>query len=304
MNTSQMNCFLAAAECLNFTKAAERMHLSQPGLSRQISAMERELGVELFERGKSPVRLTAAGAICVEHFSRITEDFQKMLNQLTMAQRLEQGSIIIGAIEGQLVGLCYENVLNYVWSTRPNVKIKMSYYSISDLCKALVEGELDIAIMPEAEAERLPGVAFTRSHMEKCCLIVPSSHSKANAENPTLQDFKDEIFLVLAESDSEVLAKQHMEICQAAGFTPKQHVVPTVGTLTMLLEMGAGITVLDAWHTLRNASHVKFLQVPDIGYQIEAAAWREDNANPYIQVFIERIKHDYEEPQAESKLPE
>jgi DNA-binding transcriptional LysR family regulator len=92
-----------------FYKAAERMYLSQPGLSRQIAAMEREIGIELFERGKNPVKLTAAGAICGEYLEWIRGEYQKMLNEATMAQRIEHDSLNIGGIEGQLVGQCYEN---------------------------------------------------------------------------------------------------------------------------------------------------------------------------------------------------
>ena len=63
MNFSQIKCFLAAADCLSFTKAAERLYLSQPVLSRQIASMEDELGIELFIREKKSIRLTPAGEV-------------------------------------------------------------------------------------------------------------------------------------------------------------------------------------------------------------------------------------------------
>jgi DNA-binding transcriptional LysR family regulator len=289
MNTSQINCFLAAAECLNFTKAAERLFLSQTGLSRQIATMECELGVELFERVRNTVQLTEAGSICVSYLTKVKSDLQKMTEEALLAQRSKQDSISIGGLEGQLVGKYYENALMYFWMNNPNTKIKMFYFNVPDLCKALVDGNVDIGILPAADAERVPGILYRRSRIEKRCLVVPGSHPKADKENPTLYDFQDETFLVLAENDSDTIARQHRQICQTAGFTPKQRIVPDFGTLVMLLEMGVGISVLNAWHSLRHNPKLKFLELPDIGYATEAVAWRKDNKNPNIPVFLSRV---------------
>jgi len=289
MNTSQVKCFLAAAECLNFTKAAERLFMSQSGLSRQMSAFEREIGIQLFERGRNSIRLTEAGAICASYLKRIMADYEKMLDEAAEAQRSKQNSLIIGGLEGQLIGECYKNSLSHLWQNHPDIRINMCYFNVAELCKALVEGDVDIAIMPEAEAERLPGVLFKRSHVEECCLVIPRNHPMADKENPELQDFRDETFLMLSESDSGAISGQHRQVCRTAGFAAKQRIVPTYGTLVMLLEMGAGISVLNMWHSLRRAPHLKFLKMPDVGYQIEAVAWLKDNKNPNIPLFLDKI---------------
>ena len=144
MNTSQMNCFLAAAECLCFTQAAERMYLSQSGLSRQIAAMEREMGVELFKRGRNSIRLTESGKICADYLSKIRFDLQKMFDEAALAQCIQYSSFSIGGLEGQLVGEFYDNALIQFWRNNPDIKIKMCYCSVSELRRALVEGDVDI----------------------------------------------------------------------------------------------------------------------------------------------------------------
>lgn len=290
MNTSQIKCFLAATECLNFTKAAERLYMSQSGLSRQMSAFERELGIQLFERGRNSIKLTEAGAICASYLKRMMADYEKMLDEAMEAQRGKQNSLIIGGLEGQLIGECYKNSLSYLWENHPDIRINMRYFNVAELCKALMEGDVDIGIMPEAEAERLPGVFYKRSHVEECCLIIPRNHPKADKENPKLQDFRDETFLVISEDDSTAISGQHRHICRSAGFAPqKQRIVPTYGTLVMLLEMGAGISVLNMWHSLRRAPHLKFLKMQDVGFQIEAVAWLKENKNPNIPLFLNKI---------------
>ena len=184
MNTSQINCFLIAAECLNFTKAAERLFLSQTGLSRQISALECELGVELFVRIRNTIQLTEAGTICVAYLTKVRDDLQKMAEEASLAQRYKQDSLIIGGLEGQLVGKYYENAITYFWINNSNFRIKMFYYNTPDLCKALVDGDVDIGVMPEADAKQIPGVLYQRSRVEKRCLVVPSNHPKANKKKP------------------------------------------------------------------------------------------------------------------------
>ena len=74
MNFSQIKCFLAAADCLSFTKAAERLYLSQPVLSRQIASMEDELGIELFIREKKSIRLTPAGEVMAEGLAQLADE--------------------------------------------------------------------------------------------------------------------------------------------------------------------------------------------------------------------------------------
>jgi DNA-binding transcriptional LysR family regulator len=119
-----MRCFLAAAECLNFTKVAERLYMSQSGISRQISAIEREIGIELFERGRNSLKLTEAGSICAAYLTRIMTDFQKMLDEASMAQRSKQDTLVIGGLEGQLIGECYENSLMYLWQNHRKSRSK------------------------------------------------------------------------------------------------------------------------------------------------------------------------------------
>jgi DNA-binding transcriptional LysR family regulator len=283
-----MNCFLLTAEYLSFTKAAERLYLSQPGLSKQIGVLERELGVQLFDRTRNTIKLTKAGIVCVDHFKRIREEWQDALSYCASAKSPSKDSLVIGGIEGQLVGECYKQAFLYFWTRQPNTKITCAYYSISELGNALVEGEVDVAIMPEGDAKRLQNIDFRRSCFEECCLIVSKNHPKADSDTPRLEDFTNETFLVLSESESYTIYEQHRSICEAAGFE-KQRMVTSWGTLSLLLEVGAGITVLSRWHSLRHAAYLKFLPMANLGNQIEVFAWNLDNKNPNIPILINQV---------------
>ena len=291
MNNSQIRCFLSAAKHLSFTRAAEEMYLSQPGLSRQIAALENELGVSLFERRRNSIRLTAAGELCEKYFSRWKNDFLQMTADLENLNRNQRIPLVIGGLEGQLIGKCYENVLSWFWVNRPNVELRLSYYPASHLAGALVSGDIDLAFLPEREVENNPEIAYKRTRRDRCCLVVPADHPMANKENPSLFDFQDEVFLMLEDGDSEAVSLQHKMVARMDSFKPRAiRAVPTFGTLSMLLESKSGVSVLNKWHSLRSAPYLKFIEVPEIGYRVEAVAWRKGDDNPVVREFVDRLE--------------
>ncbi len=97
---SQMNCFLVAAECLNFTKAAERLLPVAARTEQADRAMEREMGLELFVRGRNSVRLTEAGEICANYITKMRGDYQQMLEEAAKAQDDQHSSFVIGVSKG------------------------------------------------------------------------------------------------------------------------------------------------------------------------------------------------------------
>ena len=289
MTSSQIQCFLAAVETMSFTQAAQRMYLSQPALSRQICALEQELGVKLFTRGRNTIKLTESGKICAEWFSNAQDDFRKTLHSALIAQQKQDSTLVIGCFEGQMVGKSYSDVLLYFWTQKPNTTVQISYFTQSGLNRALLSGEVDIAFMPEGEAALLPDVEYKPARKDRCCLVVSKAHPNADKPNPTLADFKDETFLVVSENDSGAVARQHLRVIESSGFELKHRTVPTFGTLAMMLQMGVGISVMNEWHSLRDAPDLKFLHLPEIGYRVEAVVWRRDNTNPNVPLFITKM---------------
>ena len=290
MTTSQIECFLAAAECLNFTKAAERLFISQTGLSRKIAAMENELGITLFERVRNTLRLTEAGIICEAYLKQINADIKKMKTEALMIQTQLSGKLIIGGMEGQQIGEFYKTPIQQFLNSYPNGQISIQYFNLAELKLALANGMIDVAVIPESEAKRIPNASYLRTYEEKACLVVPSSHVSEEMKDFDLEDFKDETFLILSREDSKEIYEQHMGICRQFKNMPKTRIVPNFGTLVALLEMGVGISVLNGWNSLRNDPNLRFLTLENSGYNVQAVAWMKDNMNPGILSFIGSIK--------------
>ena len=284
MNFSQIKCFLAAAECLSFTKAAERLYLSQPVLSRQIAAMEDELGITLFVREKKSVRLTPAGEVMADGMKDLAEDYQILVEKAAALHKGFAGSLNIGMIDGQLLCPPYSDGLTAFHDAHPDVRVNLSRHTIAGLRRALEDGDVDIGFAASFNVDDMENLEYITVGTAKTYLVVPKSHPLADAENLTLDDFKDDIFLTLAAEESPVINRN-------TGSWGKVRTLeaPNIAALALWLEAGYGIFPLNVNHQLRNNPNLIFKDIPGLGESTEIIAWKRDAKNPLITQFLDQF---------------
>lgn len=285
MNFSQIKCFLAAADCLSFTRAADRLYLSQPVLSRQIAAMEEELEIQLFMREKKSVRLTHAGEILAEGFKRLADDYQSLLEKANAVNSGFEGSLNVGMAEGQLVCPPYSDALKAFRKKYPDVLVNLSKHSLAELLAKLERGELDIAFGATFNVRDDGKLEYQKVAKTKNYLVVPANHPKANEERLTIEDFSGDTYLALSEQESQFIPG-------GAGWTHsgekhKTLTAPDIGTLALWLEAGYGIFTLNGNHALRNNPNIRFLDIPGLGETTEIIMWKRGNTNPMLEMFRE-----------------
>lgn len=284
VNFSQIKCFLAASECLSFTKAAERLYLSQPVLSRQIAAMEDELGMELFVREKKSVRLTPAGEVMADGLSELAQSYQILVNKAEALHKGFAGNLSIGLVEGQLICPPYSVGLTKFHDRYPDVHVNLSNHSLAGLKKALEDGDIDIGFASNDNFADMPDLESIVVGSAQIFLVVPKSHPLANVDNLTLEDFKDDTFLTLPAEESPVINR-------SIGRWGKVRTLeaPNIGALALWLEAGYGIFPLNGNHSLRNNPNLVFKNIPGLGSSTEIIAWKASNKNPLIKMFIEQF---------------
>ena len=103
MTDTQIQCFLTAAKCENFTKAAQQLFVTQPVLGRHIANLEEEIGFPLFSRDRKAVRLTPYGKLLEEYLLECQRGFTALKQKMLARQRLEKNELILGTVEGQNV---------------------------------------------------------------------------------------------------------------------------------------------------------------------------------------------------------
>ena len=142
MNIRQLRYFLAVAQELNFTRAAEKVGIAQPPLSQQILTLEQELGTQLFTRERRRVRLTAAGEILVDHAHRVINAAAAAEEAVRMAERGARATISVGAVYSAIYSVL-PGLLRYFSTVAPNVEVNLREMTIAQQIEGLNEGAIE-----------------------------------------------------------------------------------------------------------------------------------------------------------------
>lgn len=172
MNLEQLRSFVEVARFGNFTRAAEELYLAQPSLSRQIAALEQDLGAELFHRARGGSTLTAAGESLLPLARRMLADAESVRRELAELAGLERGRVRLGATPTLCISLVAE-VLNVFHAEHPGIELHLSEQGSRRLLDELAGGELDLALVTTTDATTAERFDVTPLLVEE--LVVVSS---------------------------------------------------------------------------------------------------------------------------------
>ncbi len=285
MNMMQMKYFIMAAKCLNFTKAADKLFITQPALSRQIAAMESELNMQLFVRNNRSVKLTPAAVVLLEEFQKIYDSYNLALAKAANSFAGMNGELNIGILEGTYVGDLFPGVLRHFAEYYPQVKINLRNYSFNALVEKLYSNELDMIITLKFDVEGRDKIQYEVIEYSKDHVVVHKNHRLVNAKYVKLSDFKDDTIMMVSTEDSEMSPKLILDACKSCGFTPKVKFASSLQEEMLWVEAGVGVCILDSRNILHNSTSVKFLEVDTISDPSLTLAWNVDNYNPMREIF-------------------
>lgn len=278
MNFTLIKYFLTLADTLNYTKASQILYTTQPNLSKSIVNLEEEVGVKLFIRTKRDVRLTPAGEIFRREAEKLMSHY---MNAIYKAREVEEGLngyITLGFLGTATTRLLPEIVQNFK-EAYPNIYLDLKDYTYSSLFDALIDDEIDIALMPDRELETVPNVMRKFIFADDMCLAVSKDHEAASLDIIDLYDVKDEFFI---QMDPKISIRDHKLIttmCIEQDFTPQViYEANTLINMLMMVECNMGISIL-ASHMKRFATdNVRFIKLK--GYEKYfkvVAAWKTHN---------------------------
>jgi DNA-binding transcriptional LysR family regulator len=298
MNTSQIECFLAASEHLNFTRAAESLHLAQPTLSRQIGTLERELGVRLFVRKNNTVRLTNAGTIMSAGLLALLGDLNNLIKRTQRADREERNpqiTLTIGTAMGQRFAGPITDSFLHLSHTDPNIQIQITYFNLSKLMPAFTEDEVDACIVSMEDIESLredmrDNLEYMLIREGRSCVVLPAGHPLAKKKDFKLADLAGETFFIMDSHESGKIAQMQLDLCETFGMIPSKQITSNLGTLAMWLETGVGVSTMNPWHVLKNSPNLKFIETEELGTIKELLVWKKNNANPGIPALVKAFK--------------
>ena len=170
MNLEQLRSFVEVARLGNFTRAAEQLHLAQPSLSRQIAALEQDLGAELFHRARGGSTLTIAGESLLPLARRMLADAESVRRELAELAGLERGRVRLGATPTLCISLVAE-VLSAFHAAHPAIELHLSEQGSRRLLDELAGGELDLALITTSDAASAERFTVTPLLVEELVVI-------------------------------------------------------------------------------------------------------------------------------------
>ncbi|HEU5158469.1 MAG TPA: LysR substrate-binding domain-containing protein [Streptosporangiaceae bacterium] len=284
MELRHLRYFMAVAEELHFGRAAEHLHIVQPALSKQIAALEKELGVRLLERTKRRVELTEAGRAFLDDARNVLAQADLAADRARSAGRGERGVLVVGFIPPALNSVLPPALGRYR-AEHPDVRLVLRELPN----RAAIDGVL---------ADRIH-ISFVRVPFDDhnlCCepvyeepvvVALPSDHPLAALEAVPLAALCDEAFVMIPRSQEPELHDYYIALCQEAGFSPQLvHEVSATLVGVGLVASGVGVAFVPSSTRVFSRVGVTYrpLRDPTPRFRL-AAIWRPD-ADPLLKSFL------------------
>ncbi len=287
MELHHLRAFLAVAEELHFGRAAERLHIAQPPLTRTIKQLEHELGVRLFDRTTRRVRLTNAGEALVEPAERVLESVAAATRAVTSAGQGETGRVRVG-FAGPSSYLLVGRLSRLVRERHPGIELTLrsTTYATGAL-RQLLGGDLDLAMVRWTTPP--PGIANRIIAVERFVLAMPAEHPLASRERVDMTELADEPFVTLPADPGSSVRDAFLHRAHEAGFAPRiVQTAPDSWTLLALVAAGVGLTLsVDA--AVDNVIQDGIAVVPmdhEFAPTFSRLAWRRGDPNPALRAVL------------------
>jgi DNA-binding transcriptional LysR family regulator len=281
---TELRAFVTLAEQLHFGRTADRLHITQPALTKQIQRLEEAVGGALVRRGYREVRLTPAGEVLLPHAARLLEESAAALDIARRAVRGQLGVLRLGF--GLATVQLLPDLLLRFRSAFPGVELRLRDMPTPAQVGALVNGDLDVGFVRLPISE--PGIE-TRPVLRERLVVLLGSHTRWRAREG-LRSAAQEPFVTISRSTSASFHDHVIAVCRAAGFTP--NIVQETNelfTMMMLVQGGLGIALAPSSVTIRRPAgvRVKAVKEAEAAWDIGIAWSRARQDAPLVKAFVE-----------------
>lgn len=272
------NYFLAVAEELHFRKAAEKLFISQPGLSRQIKQMEEILETKLFIRTKKKVMLTPAGQYLKSEVEFILNHLEVTQKQLKLIGAGSLGEIRIGFLGSAMQNVIPE-LLVKLQHEFPGIRTNLEELSNKAQVNAISKDILDIGFVRLARVPK--GLQIQPVFEDTFSVVLPKDHVLTEKSFKGIHQLSEESFILFSQDYSPLYFDTVMSICEDAGFTPKiSHKSVHAQTIFKLVENNMGIAIVPTSLQHGFQLDVKFITLKRIPQRaVLSVIWKSDNRN-------------------------
>jgi DNA-binding transcriptional LysR family regulator len=287
IDLADLRALAMLAETLHFGRAAERLHVSQPALSKRIQKIEAQIGGRLLVRGYRDVRLTEAGRLLAARGRELLQDSAELVALSRRAVRGEAGLLRIGFGIASILGFLPKVLLRFR-RAHPDVLLQLRDMSTPDQMSALVSRSLDVGFVRRPVTDdRL----VMRPVLDERLVAALGPRSPWNSRLG-LASVANEPFIIITRSRSASFYDHALSVCAAAGFAPRiVQEANELFTVISLVRAGLGVSLVPRSTALLRLPGVRFrdLTLPEAAWNIAMAWHRDSEGSPLIRQFVEMV---------------
>ncbi|AKH82019.1 LysR family transcriptional regulator [Streptomyces sp. CNQ-509] len=285
----QMRYFIAVAEELHFGRAAARLHMAQPPLSRQIRLLEGAVGARLLDRSRRSVALTAAGRVFLAEARATVRQADRAVELTLRAARGETGQLAVAFIDAAIYSVIPPVVRRFS-QVRPGVELSVTELRIPDQIREVAEGRLHAGFVHPPVPD--PRLAVETVFTEELAVALPAGHPLAVRDRVDVAELAGTPLIQFPREINPPLFDDIVALCRAAGYTPPSlREASPKQTVIGLVAAGLGASLLPASLENLRRDGVVYRPLAGPGLTVDTSViWRRTDRDPVLHAFLRVVR--------------
>ncbi|MCL6478931.1 MAG: LysR family transcriptional regulator [Peptococcaceae bacterium] len=290
MNLRNLECFIAVAQYLNFTKAAQHLYIAQSAVSHNIAELEKEINVKLFIRNKQSITLTGAGEVFLEEALKITSLVREAVTKTQKLSSGLSGKLSVGYIFVPIIN-CMISRFKTFFEKYPNIDVYYNSYDSITMSRLLDNNELDIGFARLITISNRDKKYWQPLYRDPLYIVAPIHHHLANEPKINLKMISNEPLILMKRKVNPGMFDSVNQLCMSNGFTPKIiEYANDIMTQIMMAQIGKGLIIMPGCFKSYVPDDLRFIPIDDeTAYHEIGVVWNKQNANPAVELFLKEI---------------
>lgn len=292
MNPLQIEYFLSVARTKSVAKSSEELFVSAPAISKQLSALEADLGVSLLNRSNKGMSLTTIGEEYYEFFTKVFAELTE-LKQRSLLEQASNPKLSLGILEDWAIYKQLQKFDSLLQKIYPTISIEIHPMAPNELMEALANGKLDIVLcIANGMVQRIGTSDYIQDKhlcaVQKGIVYADILFGSKKPDPVQLKDFFKQQMYSVSNHFKNMAIEENSLICNHYGFQPKLTSYDSLPQVLAMVELGKGFTILDSWSNYRYHPNLHYFP---LNYHHDVSLfWPKNSNNPLLTSAIEGFK--------------
>ncbi|MEE1219863.1 MAG: LysR family transcriptional regulator [Ruminococcus sp.] len=291
MDINQLNCFISVAQTLNFSEAARRNYVSQSTVSRYISDLEKEFGVQLFTRSHRDVIITNEGKILLPYAIEIVDTLKKAKTVIKQIHEGGQGKINIAC---DITSLAFPSKCIADFNQHyPDITVTVNQLSDADGNSAITNSDFDFCFMPRDMVPENSGIESIVTHSDTLSVLASKNNPISKQKSISFCELANKKLLLFSETVCPILYMEIMDLLRTFHISPIiENTFDDMNSMSVAIYSGIGISVLPTSLAAYSSSkYTTVIPIDDTDTSVPyVMAWNKNISNPAAKLFMEAVK--------------